>query len=157
VAAYCAIAVNFLAYQPPITNNKGLMTNLAILCVDDERIILLSLRDQISKHFGDRYRYEFAESVEEAWEVVEELSGEGIKILIIVSDWLMPGIRGDEFLIEVHKRFPDIVTVLLSGQADEAAIERAKVHANLHAYIPKPWDEETLINIIKSGLEKFNE
>jgi len=38
------------------------MTNKAILCVDDERIVL-SLRDQITKHFGDRYRYEVAESV----------------------------------------------------------------------------------------------
>jgi CheY-like chemotaxis protein len=120
-------------------------------------MILLSLRDQLSKNLGDRYRYEFAESVEEAWEVIEELSGEEIKILMIVSDWLMPGIKGDEFLIEIHRRFPDIITVLLSGQADETAIERAKKHANLHAYIPKPWDEETLVNIIQSGLEKFNE
>lgn len=133
------------------------MANLAILCVDDERIILLSLRDQISRHFGDRYRYEFAESVEEAWEAIEELYAEHIKILIIVSDWLMPGIRGDEFLIQVHQRFPDIVTVLLSGQADETAIERAREQANLFAYIPKPWDEETLIRIVQSGLERFNE
>lgn len=133
------------------------MPNFAILCVDDERIILLSLRDQISKHFGDRYRYEFAESVDEAWEVIEELYAEGVKILIIVSDWLMPETRGDEFLIQVHQRFPDIVTVLLSGQADETAIERARKQANLFAYIPKPWDEETLIRIVQSGLERFNE
>lgn len=133
------------------------MTKSAILCVDDERIILLSLRDRIGKHFGDRYRYEFAQSVEEAWEVIEELYSEGIKILVIVSDWLMPGIKDDEFLIEVHARFPDIVTVLLSGQADETALERDRKYANLHSYIPKPWEEETLINIIKSGLEKFNE
>jgi CheY-like chemotaxis protein len=130
------------------------MSNQAILCVDDERIVLLSLRDQISKHFGDHYRYEFAESVDEAWEVVEELSLDQIKILIIVSDWLMPGMRGDEFLAQVHQRFPKIVTVLLSGQADEAAIENARRLANLYAYIPKPWDEATLIGIIQSGLEQ---
>ncbi len=133
------------------------MTNQAILCVDDERIILLSLRDQMSKHFGEHYRYEFAESVEEAWEVVEDLSLDQIQILIIVSDWLMPGMRGDEFLIEVHQRFPKIITVLLSGQADEAAIENARQHASLHAYIPKPWDEATLIDVIRSGLEKIDE
>jgi CheY-like chemotaxis protein len=133
------------------------MPNKAILCVDDERIILLSLRDQIFKHFGDRYRYEFAESVGEAWEVIEELHQEGVKILIIVSDWLMPDIRGDEFSIQVHQRFPDIVTVLLTGQADEAAVERAYQYAKLHAYVPKPWDERTLIDLIKTGLEKFHE
>jgi CheY-like chemotaxis protein len=133
------------------------MSEKAILCVDDERIVLLSLRDQISKHFGDQYRYEVAENAEEAWEVIDELYVEGVRILIIVSDWLMPGIRGDEFLIQVHHRFPEIVTVLLTGQADETAIKRARQQANLHAYIAKPWTEETLIGIIKSGLEKFDE
>lgn len=133
------------------------MTNKAILCVDDERIVLLSLRDQITKHFGDRYRYEVAESADEAWEVIEELYLEGVRILIIVSDWLMPGIRGDEFLIQVHQRFPGIVTVLLTGHADEAAIERARQHANLHAHIAKPWDEQNLIAIIEAGLRKSDE
>jgi CheY-like chemotaxis protein len=133
------------------------MSNKAILCVDDERIVLLSLRDQIVKHFGDRYRYEVAESADEAWEVIEELHVEGVRILVIVSDWLMPGIRGDEFLIQVHQRFPDIVTVLLTGHADEAAVERARQYANLHAYITKPWSEEILIETIKSGLGKFDE
>lgn len=133
------------------------MSDQAILCVDDERIVLLSLRDQISKHFGDQYRYEFAESVDEAWEVIDELCLDQIKILIIVSDWLMPGIRGDEFLSQVHQRFPKIVTVLLSGQADETAVERARESAHLYAYISKPWDESTLIDVIRSGLEQTDE
>jgi CheY-like chemotaxis protein len=128
----------------------------AILCVDDERIVLVSLRDQIAKHFGDRYRCEVAESVDEAWEVIEELFQEDIKILIIVSDWLMPGIKGDEFLIQVHQLFPSIITVLLTGHADEAAIERARQYANLYAYIAKPWTQNTLITTIQSGLERFD-
>jgi CheY-like chemotaxis protein len=133
------------------------MSNKAILCVDDERIVLLSLRDQISKHFGDRYRYEVAESADEAWEVLEELVEEGVRLLLIVSDWLMPGIRGDEFLIQVHERFPHVVTVLLTGHADEVAIERARQHANLYACIAKPWSEDNLIDIIKSGLGKTDD
>lgn len=133
------------------------VSNKAILCVDDERTVLLGLRDQIAKHFGDRYRYEVAESADEAWEVIEELNLEGVQILVIVSDWLMPGMRGDEFLIQIHQRFPKIVTVLLTGHADEAAIERARQHANLHAYISKPWSEENLIEVITTGLRKFDD
>jgi signal transduction histidine kinase len=49
----------------------------------------------------NRYFYELAESVEEAWEVIEELYEEGIRIIIVISDWLMPGIKGDEFLIQI--------------------------------------------------------
>jgi CheY-like chemotaxis protein len=133
------------------------MSNKVILCVDDERIVLVSLQDQIAKHFGDRYRYEMAESTEEAWEVIEELVEEGAQLLIIVSDWLMPGIRGDEFLIQVHHRFPQVVTVLLTGQADEGAIERARQQANLHAYLAKPWREVDLISVIQSGLKKVEQ
>jgi len=54
--------------------------------------------------------------------------------LIIVSDWLMPGIRGDEF--QSASPLSDIVTVLLTGHADEAAIERARQHANLTPTLP---------------------
>ncbi len=49
------------------------MSKKAILCLDDERIILTSLQDQLFCSFGDRYIYEFAESIEEAWEVIKEL------------------------------------------------------------------------------------
>jgi CheY-like chemotaxis protein len=131
------------------------MTNTAILCVDDEHIILTCLREQLSRNFGDEYSYECAENVEEAWEVIEELNQQEIQILVIVSDWLMPGIKGDEFLIQVHKRFPQIVTVMLSGQADETAIERSQEQAALHAFISKPWDELTLVDSIQSGLKKL--
>ena len=133
------------------------MSNKAILCVDDENIVLLSLRDQISRYFGDRYRYEMAESADEAWEIIEDLYNIGVRILIIVADWLMPGIRGDEFLIQVHQRFPEIVTVLLTGHADQAAIQLARQQANLYAYLTKPWNEANLIQIIQSGLDQFDD
>lgn len=119
-------------------------------------MVLRSLREQIVRHFGDRYLYEIAESAEEAWEVIEELCDEGIVILVIISDWLMPGMKGDEFLIRVHQRFPKIITVMLTGQADKGAIERTYRDANLYAYLTKPWNETTLINTIESGLKKLD-
>jgi response regulator RpfG family c-di-GMP phosphodiesterase len=60
----------------------------------------------------------------------------------------MPETKGDEFLIEVHRRFPSIVTVMLTGQADDRAIARAKEQANLYACLQKPWREEDLAQII---------
>ena len=131
------------------------MNNKAILCVDDEPIILDSLKEQLQKRFGSDYYYETAENATEALEVVEELSAEEIKVLVIVSDWLMPGIKGDEFLIQIHKKFPKIVKVMLTGQADSAAIDNAIKNANLHACIFKPWSEDELVNIIRTGLDKL--
>jgi len=64
----------------------------------------------------------------------------------------MPGIKGDEFLVQVHKKYPGIVKVMLTGQANDEAIKRARDEANLFSFIPKPWNEEELIRIIDSGL-----
>ncbi|MDY6992398.1 MAG: response regulator [Pseudomonadota bacterium] len=130
------------------------MPQKVILCVDDEKIVLTSLKTQIKKHFAGEYGYELAESAEEAWEIIEELTAEGIEIIMIVSDWLMPKIKGDEFLVQVHEKFPDIAKVMLTGQADETAIKRAQSDANLQACIYKPWQENDLIETIKKGLNK---
>ncbi len=128
------------------------MSESAILCVDDEVVILDSLKEQLKRKFGDRFIYEVAESAAEAWEVIEELQEDEVKVIAIVSDWLMPGIKGDEFLIQIHQRFPNLVTVMLTGQADETAIARAKKEANLHACLHKPWTEEDLTQIITTAI-----
>ena len=128
------------------------MSNTAILCVDDEKVILESLKEQLKRRFGSQYLYEAAESAEEAWEIIEELYADNIKVLVIVSDWLMPEMKGDEFLIKVHHKYPQIVTVMLTGQADEDAIERAKKEANLYCCLRKPWTEDELAQVINCSL-----
>ncbi|MDY7013502.1 MAG: response regulator [Cyanobacteriota bacterium] len=128
------------------------MSEQAILCVDDEPPILNSLKEQLKRRLGGHYLYETAESAEEAWEAIEELDEEGIQVIAIVSDWLMPGMKGDEFLIQVHQRFPDIATILLTGQAREEAVERAIQQGNLRCCLRKPWTEEDLGRILTSIL-----
>ncbi|MDQ1265249.1 MAG: hypothetical protein QG635_399 [Bacteroidota bacterium] len=129
------------------------MSKSVILCVDDEKIILNSLRTQLKEKFGSKYIYEFAENARDAFELIEELVSDEYNILIIVSDWLMPEMKGDEFLIKLHKQFPEIVKVMLTGQADEAAIQKARDEANLYKCIHKPWRAEDLYDTIESGLE----
>lgn len=129
------------------------MSNSAILCVDDEMIILESLKEQLQRHFGDQFLYELAEGVDEAWAVIDELYAEGIRLLVIVSDWLMPGVKGDEFLIAVHERYPSVMTVMLTGQAEETAVERARQEANLFACLRKPWTETELVDVIETALK----
>jgi CheY-like chemotaxis protein len=131
------------------------MSKPAILCVDDEIVILKSLRRQLKQAFEDAYVYESAENADEALELIAELQKNNIDVIVIVSDWLMPGMKGDEFLIELHKKFPNVVKVMLTGQAEEESIQRAFKEANLHQYISKPWEDSELINCIKSGLEKL--
>lgn len=132
------------------------MSQAAILCVDDEIMILDSLKIQLRHRFGDTYLYESAESAYEALEVLDELEEEGIRTVVIVSDWLMPGMRGDEFLIQVHRKFPKVIKVMLTGQADERAIQRTYQQANLYHCLHKPWDSQQLIEVIEQGLAKLS-
>lgn len=127
-----------------------------ILCVDDEKIVLNSLKSQLKNKFGNQYRYEIAESASEAMEIIEEIHEEyeSPVMLIIVSDWLMPEMKGDEFLIQVHEKYPNTIKMMLTGQADEEAIERAKQYANLHKCLAKPWNEQELLEDIYNALEQ---
>ncbi len=131
------------------------MSKLVILCVDDEEIVLRSLNTQLKEAFGNTYEYEMAQDADEALELLAELNEEGNKIIVIVSDWLMPGMKGDEFFVRVHQQFPSIIKVLLTGQADESAIQRAKEQANLHSCLFKPWSEADLLEVIQSGLDQL--
>ncbi|MEG4855873.1 response regulator [Microcoleus sp. K1-B6] len=131
------------------------MSKPVILCVDDERIILDSLRTQLAAEFGNAYTYEGAEDAEEALEVISELYEEKISLVLIICDWLMPGIKGDELLIGLHKNYPRVIKILLTGQADQVAIDRAKKQANLHSCLSKPWLESELLETIESGLSKL--
>lgn len=124
----------------------------AVVIIDDEPIILESLSEQISLEMGDQVIIEEAENAIEGFQVLDKLVNNYVKIVVIVADWLMPGIKGDEFLIRIHEKYPNIVNIILTGQADEDSIENARVNANLFGYMRKPWKKDELILLIKKGL-----
>ena len=111
--------------------------------------------DLLKNAFRDAYGYEIAESSDEAWEILEELSEDNTNVVVIVSDWLMPGMKGDEFLIKVHQKFPKVLKIMLTGQADIEAIQQAIEQANLYRCLSKPWNSEELIATIQSGLMNY--
>ena len=128
------------------------MSDAVIVLVDDERTILDSLKQQLRGMFGSRFSLETAEDVGEAWEVLDELLGRGeVRVVLVVSDWLMPGVRGDEFLVQVRERHPHIARVMLTGQADAAAIERVLTEAAVMQVIHKPWSAEDLRRVIEAA------
>ena len=131
------------------------MERKAIICVDDEIIILESLREQLEKHFGDAYIYETAESAEEAFEILDELEEDGTEVAIIVCDWLMPGMKGDKFLLQIDLKYPRVVKVLLTGQADQDSVDTLEELADLFTLVPKPWNKDELIEVIKTGLKQY--
>jgi DNA-binding NtrC family response regulator len=134
------------------------MKKFLFVCVDDEVIILRSIREQLKRHFPSaEFIIEVAEGAEEALEIIDEYQQEGQALTLVISDWLMPGIKGDEFLCHVHSKNPEAVTLLLTGQADESAVARAREQANLFDCIAKPWDERKLLSTVALALSSYNE
>lgn len=130
------------------------MNKPVILCVDDEPDILNTLKMQLKNEFKNDYFYELAESADEALDLLKDFQEE-VQVIVVISDWLMPGIKGDELLIEVHQKYPKIIKVMLTGQADAAAVQRAVEEADLYCCLYKPWESKHLIETIKSGLAKL--
>ncbi|WP_455756997.1 response regulator [Sulfurimonas sp.] len=128
----------------------------AILCVDDEEFVLRALSQDLSRHFKEDYLIELAQSAEDALEILDELVLEEVVVVVIISDWLMPGMKGDEFLIEAHKRFPKVIKILLTGQADKDAIKNAQDNADLKKAFSKPWESSDLISLIEHELGLLN-
>jgi adenylate cyclase len=126
-----------------------------ILCVDDEDMILLSLRDQLRNHFSDTYRIEIIESGDEALEIARVLLRDHVDIPVIVCDQIMPGMKGNELLRHIHALSPKSFNILLTGQADASAVGDAVNYANLYRYIAKPWEETDLVLTIKEAIRSY--
>ena len=131
------------------------MKTSAIICVDDEPFVLESLKEQLKRYLGDSYYIEVAQSGEEALEIVEDLQEEGIEVPLIISDQIMPGMKGDELLIQLHERYPKMLKIMLTGQASADAVGRVVNAANLYRYIAKPWDETDLSLTVTEALGRY--
>jgi len=133
------------------------MSKLAIICVDDEDIILSSLGKQLRRSLGQKYNIELASSGEEALKLCKELRVEGINIALVISDQIMPGMSGDEFLIILHAHYPQTLKILLTGRADADSVGQVVNAASLYRYIAKPWDETDLILTVKEALRRYGQ
>ncbi len=131
------------------------MEKPVILCVDDEKSMLVGLRDELKFELGNDYSIEISESGEEALELINELHRMRIPVPVVISDQLMPNMRGDELLINIHKSYPSIRKILLTGQASADAVGNAVNHANLYRYIAKPWDPQDLLMSVKEAARSF--
>ena len=131
-------------------NNKPV-----IICVDDEPIILESLKIELKKVLGEEQVLETAEGGEDALELMEELLAEGCEIVAVISDYLMPNIRGDELLKQIHRISPKTIKIMLTGQADLEAVANTIKYAKLYRYISKPWQSEDLKLTVKEAVNSY--
>ncbi|WP_196139454.1 HD domain-containing phosphohydrolase [Aliikangiella sp. G2MR2-5] len=116
--------------------NEKLQEQPNILCVDDERNILVSLKRLFRK---DGYNIHLAESGQEGLNILEET-----KIDLIISDMRMPNMDGAEFLSHAKEKHPKIPSILLTGFSDQQSTIRAINDGRISAYVSKPWEDNDI-------------
>ena len=73
---------------------------------------------------------------------------------MVISDFLMPELDGIKFLLEVRALYPESTLILLTGYADKENAIRAINEVGIFQYMEKPWDNDDLLTIIRTGLDK---
>ena len=115
-----------------------------ILFVDDEPKLLDGLKRMLYP-----YRNE--------WETVFKTSGEealqelaNMHFDVLVADIRMPVMNGVELLTKVRDTYPEVVRIVLSGQADKEMMFSAATLA--HQYLAKPCDAEALRKTVERAV-----
>jgi CheY-like chemotaxis protein len=124
-----------------------------VLCVDDNNEVLQSLRRQLRAGLDGAARVELSNNAERAMERLQALVETNRSGLVIVSDWLMPGLRGDQFVKQVREQFGDIPVVVLSGHITIEAKEALSAMPQVVEILPKPWAEGDLLQAVSTGLK----
>lgn len=117
-----------------------------ILCVDDEKNVLSSLR-RLFRPEG--YNVIVAEGGKQGLAVLEKE-----KVDLIISDMRMPEMDGATFLTEAANRWPDTMRILLTGYADTSAAVKAINDGGIFKYLSKPWEENDIKLTVKRALEQ---
>ncbi len=119
----------------------------SILLVDDESVVLESLAALLELETDHAVRTETSPA--RALELCKTMP-----VDMVVSDFLMPELDGIQFLLEVRRIYPEATLILLTGYADKANAIRAINEVGIFQYLEKPWDNDDLLTVIRTGLDK---
>ncbi len=122
-----------------------------ILAVDDEPYILQTMKAMFRRDFKDYY-LEFATSGDEALGILQNYLDKEINVSVIISDFLMPGMKGDEFLSKANKLSPGSAKFLLSGMINKETTDGLIEEAGITKVIHKPWENKELLDDVKKAV-----
>ncbi|WP_421863711.1 EAL domain-containing protein [Motiliproteus sp.] len=123
-------------------------TEAGVLFLDDEPNILRAIKRELHR---EPYPCYLSQSAEEAFELLAEHP-----ISVVVSDQRMPNLRGTEFLARVHKLYPHIIRIMLSGYTDSESVIEAINTGVVSQFLTKPWDGEILKRTLNDARRRYN-
>ncbi|MGH2451920.1 MAG: ATP-binding protein [Candidatus Limnocylindria bacterium] len=126
-------------YEPDVLGPRR------VLVVDDEESVVTTMQAILEM---DGYDVDISTNGREALRRLEEKEYD-----LVLTDLRLPDLTGTDILAEVRKRWPDSVTVLLTGFASlESAVLALREGA--YDYLVKPCAVEELRATVRRGLER---
>lgn len=122
-------------------------TKKVIICDDEEGV-----REALKTILENYYDLILIESGEQCLECLKNSKDIGLVLL----DLKMPRVGGLEVLGEVHKKYPKIPVVMISGyQSVEAA--RESVRLGVFDYVPKPFVSANVLAAAARAFKRWEE
>jgi thioredoxin reductase (NADPH) len=121
-----------------------------IVTVDDDPSVSRAVARDLRRRYGERNRIVRAESGADALDALRQIKLRGEEVAVILADYRMPGMNGNEFLEQAMDVYPYAKRVLLTAYQDTGAAIDAINRVDLDYYLLKPWDppEEKLYPVI---------
>jgi len=118
-----------------------------ILLVDDEKSVTKALNRLL------RHEFSVVHQAQSAAEALTILANNTIDM--VIADYYMPEVNGADLLSEIHIRYPDVLNLMLSGQADMQGFSKALNDGSISKFICKPWNNEQLKSFILEAIKEF--
>lgn len=114
-----------------------------ILLVDDDAALTRGLK----RYLCEDFHVHTAICPAEANVIVSK-----VDVDLIVSDNLMTGVLGTEFLDGIHKSYPHIKLLMLSGYMPQAAAKRVVAESGVEQVLTKPCPSSVVVAAIRKAL-----
>ena len=121
-----------------------------ILIVDDDREMLLALKEGLNK-YQDTFTVTMAADGRQAVQILENTV-----VSLVVTDLKMPHMDGFELLAHVMQHYPEIPVIIITGYST-SELERLALEGGAVGYIAKPFLIENLAHQILTTLRKESE
>ncbi|HEX9802163.1 MAG TPA: ATPase, T2SS/T4P/T4SS family [Gammaproteobacteria bacterium] len=128
---------------------EGAPSHYRLLLVDDEPNVLRALKRVFQR---ENYQVLTAQSADEAL----RLLAQGEEVQVVISDYLMPGMNGADFLKKVKQLYPETIRIMLTGHADTGAVMGAINEGAVYKFILKPWNDDDLRITVGLALEQHD-
>ncbi|HET6336369.1 MAG TPA: response regulator [Polyangiales bacterium] len=117
-----------------------------VILVDDEPNVIEGLTRRLRRD----YQIFSAQDGAQALRLLEQ---EG-EMHVIISDMRMPNMNGAQLLAEVRKWYPDMVRILLTGQADLESAIHAVNEGQIFRFLAKPCPADIVKNVLQAAMRQ---